>query len=139
MRERIPDRLRGEVAALVRSCWWVQCLLQTEHDKLGMILRAVMAKPTISPPWFGPSAIIDDKGIVLTNYVDESNRAHVGVVVCHIDDLVNNLRRLCDTLGISDVHANALFSQVRGWIKEDARPHTQQANDRVPIEYRRTH
>lgn len=132
----VSGKQRVEIANLVGNQWWARCLLATENDQLGMILRSVMGMPTDLPPWFGPSAIIDQRGIVLTNYVDENNRAHVGVAVCHIDDLVNNLRRLCDTLDISDVHAHALFSQVRGWIKTDARPATEQAEDRVPIEYR---
>lgn len=139
MREHIPDKLRNEVAELVGSTWWCRALLITESDQLGLILRAVMAIPTDRPPWLGPSAIIDDKGIVLSNYVGEDNRPHVGVVVCHINDLVENLRRLCDSLGLSDVHAHALFSQVRGWITSDARPHTEQASDRIPIEYRAVH
>jgi hypothetical protein len=136
MREHIPDKLRVEVAELVRGRYWVQALLATEHDQLGLILRAAFAIPTNNPPWLGPSAIIDQNGIVLSNYVDGNNKRHFAAAVCHIDDLVSNLRRLCDTLGLSDVHAHALFSQVRGWIKEDARPSTEQAEDRVPIEWR---
>ena len=137
MKERIPDRLRVEVADMVRSQWWAQCLLATEEDKLGLILRAAMALPTINPPWLGPSAIIDDKGIILSNYVDESNKMHFAAVVCHVDDMVNNLRDLCDHLALSDVHAHALFAQVKNWIKSDARPETEQPEDRIPIEYRR--
>lgn len=130
---------RAEVAAFVGSLWWARCLLATEHDQLGLILRAVLGKPTNSPPWLGPSAIIDDNGIVLANYVDERNQRTFAAAVCHIDDLVANLRRLCDALSLSDVHAHALFAAVRAWIKSDARPETEQAEDRVPIEYRTTH
>lgn len=136
MKQQIPDKLRKDVAALVGSQWWVRCLLATEEDQLGLILRAVMAKPTLSPPWLGPSAIIDPRGIVLSNYVDANNKRHFAAAVCHIDDLVNNLRRLCDSLSLSDVHAHALFDMVKQWIKSDARPHTEQSEDRVPIEYR---
>jgi hypothetical protein len=139
VREHIPDKLRTEVAELVASQWWTRCLLATETDQLGLILRAVMQIPTNVPPWLGPSAIIDNKGIVLSNHVDANNKRHFAAAVCHINDLVSNLRRLCDTLGLSDVHAHALFAQVKGWIKSDARPHTEQASDRVPIEYRTTH
>lgn len=138
MAERVPDKLREDVASLVRPLWWVRCLLATEHDRLGLVLRATMAKPTNNPPWFGPSAIIDDKGWVLTNYVDENNRMHFATVVCHIDDLVNNLRDLADSLSLSQAHAEALFQTVKAWIKSDARPETEQPEDRVPIEYRRT-
>lgn len=139
MKQHIPDKLRSEVAELVRGRYWVKALLATEADQLGLILRAVMAKPTLSPPWLGPSAIIDQNGIVLSNYVDGNNKRHFAAAICHINDLVSNLRRLCDTLAISDVEAHALFAQVRGWIKEDARPHTEQASDRIPIEYRAVH
>lgn len=138
-KERIPDNLRVEVADLVLSRWWVQALLATEHDQLGLILRAVMGIPTNDPPWLGPSAIIDQKGIVLANYVDKDNRQHFAAVVCHIEDLVNNLRELCNTLQMKDVEAHALFSQVRAWIKTDARPETEQPEDRIPIEYRTVH
>jgi hypothetical protein len=98
-----------------------------------------MGVPTEAPPWLGPSAIIDGKGVVLSNYVDEGNKMHFAAVVCHIDDLVQNLRDLVDSLQITDVQAHALFSQVKGWIKSDARPATEQPEDRVPIEYRRIH
>ncbi len=139
MKQRIPDNLRVEVADMVRSVWWVQALLATESDQLGLILRAVMGIPTESPPWLGPSAIIDQNGIVLSNYVGSDNRFHFAMAICHIDDLVANLRGLVDSLAISDDHAHALFYQVRAWIKTDARPETEQPEDRIPIEYRRTH
>lgn len=139
MKQRIPAKLRGEVAALVAAQWWVRCLIETEHDQLGLILRAVMAKPTLNPPWLGPSAIIDEAGIVLSNYVDAANKHHFAAAVCHIDDLVTNLRRLCDALHLSGDHAHALFAMVRQWIVSDARPETEQAEDRVPIEYRCPH
>lgn len=137
MKEHIPDRLRKDVADLVRSAWWVKCLLATEEDVLGLVLRAVMGVPTESPPWLGPSAIIDNHGLVLTNFVDTNNHMHFAAAVCHIDDLVANLRSLCDTVQITDTQAHALFSQVKGWIKTDARPETEQPEDRVPLEYRR--
>lgn len=139
MTERIPAGLREQVAEMVRQQWWVRCLLATEADQLGLILRAAMGIPTLSPPWLGPSAIMDDKGIVLSNYVDEGNMMHFAAVVCHIHDLVANLRRLVDALQVPDVQAHALFAQVKAWIKSDARPETEQPEDRIPIEYRRIH
>ena len=139
MKEKIPPHLRNEVADMVRQQWWVQCLLRTEHDHLGLILRAVMGIPTLSPPWLGPSAIIDDKGIVMSNYVDAGNKMHFAAVVCHIDDLIANLRNLVDGMAMPDIQAHALFAQVKAWIKADARPETEQPEDRVPIEYRRIH
>lgn len=129
--------LRSEVADIYRQQWWVRCLLQTENDKLGLILRAAMGLPTNDPPWLGPSAIIDDKGMVLSNYVGTDNRPKVGESVCHINELVDNLRRLVEHLRLSDTEAYALFDKVKGWIKQDCRPNTEQAEDRVPIEYRR--
>ena len=130
------DDLRVEVADRVRSLWWARALLATENDPLGLILRAVMGVPTRDPPWLGPSAIIDQKGILLSNYVDSANKKHFAAVVCHVGDLVDNLRGLADSLALSDVHAHALFAQVKGWIKSDARPDTEQAEDRIPLEYR---
>jgi hypothetical protein len=97
-------------------------------------VRSWGSRRTIHRGW--TVAIIDQNGIVLSNYVDENNKRTFAAAVCHINDLVSNLRRLCDTLSLSDVHAHALFSQVRGWIKEDARLTSEQAEDRVPIEYR---
>jgi hypothetical protein len=132
----LSTKEREQIAYTVRQQWWVRCLLETEEDQLGLILRAVMAKPTRNPPWLGPSAIIDQNGIVLSNFVDTDNRMQFAAAVCHINDLVDNLRRLCDSLALSDVHAHALFAMVKQWIKSDARPTTEQAEDRVPIEYR---
>lgn len=133
-----PQSLREEVAAIYRSRWWVKVLLETEHDRLGLILRAVLAKPTNDAPWLGPSAIVDDKGMVLSNWVDEHNHCHFAAGVCTIEDLVGNLRRLCDSLQFSQAEADELFAKVRGWIKVDARPWTEQPEDRIPVEYRRT-
>jgi len=134
--EHIPEKLHVEVADLVRQQWWARALLATESDHLGLILRAVMGIPTKDPPWLGPSAIIDQNGVVLSNYVDSSNKMHFAAAVCSVDDLVGNLRSLVDHLQISDVQAHALFTQVKGWIKSDARPETEQPEDRIPIEYR---
>ncbi len=38
MKEKIPDKLRTEVAELVLAQWWVQILLATEEDHLGLIV-----------------------------------------------------------------------------------------------------
>ena len=137
MAEHIPASIRKEVADLVRQQWWVRCLLATEEDRLGLILRAATGIPTEAPPWLGPSAIIDRQGVVLSNYVDEANHMHFAAAVCHVDDLVGNLRGLVDQLQLTDIQAHALFSQVKAWVKTDARPETEQPEDRVPLEYRR--
>lgn len=132
----IPPQLRKEVADIYLSRWWVKVLLATEQDKLGLVLRAAMAFPSESPPWLGPSAIIDDKGMVLSNWVDEHNHMHFAAAVCTIDELVGNARRLCDALKLNRAEAEALFAKLREWIKNDARPTTEQPEDRIPIEYR---
>lgn len=139
MSEKIPPALRVEVADLLRSRWWVKCLLATETDNLGLILRATMAVPTDAPPWLGPSAIIDQHGVVLSNYVDEHNRMHFASAVCHIEDLVRNLQGLIDAQGLNRMEAEALMGQVRAWIKSDARPQTEQAEDRIPERDRTIH
>ena len=131
-----PPELREEIAADFRQRWWVRCLLETEHDRLGLILRAVMGLPTDDAPWLGPSAIVDAHGMILSNWVDEHNHMHFAAGVCTVDDLVGNLRRLVDALQLSRDEADALFAQVRAWIKVDARPHTEQPEDRIPIEFR---
>lgn len=133
MAERVPEHLREEVAEIYRSLWWVKCLLATEQDRLGLILRAICALPTEKPPWLGPSAIIDEGGRVLSNWVDEHNHFHLAAVVCHIDDLLNNLRDLAAQLQLSHTETEALFAQVRCWIKSDARPIDGNAvEDRIP-------
>jgi hypothetical protein len=137
MGEKIPPELREDVAALLRSLWWAKCLLATEHDLLGLILRAAMAMPTDNPPWLGPSAIIDPAGLILSNYVDKDNHLHFAAVVCHIEDLVRNLQALIDQEGLTFIEAETLMNQVKAWIKSDARPETEQPEDRIPIEYRR--
>ena len=133
----IPPELRTEVADIYLQQWWAQVLLATEEDRLGLILRAVMAIPSADPPWLGPSAIIDDKGMVLSNWVDESNRMHFAAAVCTIKELVDNLRRVCDQCDLSAGDAEKLFDMVRRWIRVDARPNTEQPEDRVPLEYRK--
>lgn len=120
------------------NLWWVRCLLATESDKLGLVLRAAMAKPTLDPPWLGPSAIIDREGIVLSNYVDRlgQRKPIVGFPVCGIDELLDNCRRLADQLALTQAQTEALFDMIRQWIKSDARPTSEQAEDRIPAELR---
>lgn len=129
-------KLRSEVAELYRNQWWVRCLLASEHDQLGLILRAAMAIPSKEPPWLGPSAIIDQDGTVLANYVDERNKMKFAAIVGHIDDVLGNLRELANVLQLPTHEAEALFASVRAWIKSDARPDTEQAEDRVPADQR---
>jgi hypothetical protein len=135
-RNPVPEHLRVEVAEMLRSNWRVKALLATEDGRLGVILRAVLACPTNDPPWLGPSAIVDRAGIVLSNWVDEHNHRHFAAAVCTLEDLVNNCRSLCEALSFTDAEANALFFALRAWIKVDARPATEQPEDRIPLEYR---
>ena len=133
----VPPALRKEVAEIFRGQWWVRALLATEHDKLGLILRAAMAKPTEDPPWLGPSAIVDPNGMVLSNWVDEHNHMTFAVAVCTLEELVNHARDLCDQLRFTQLEAAALFATLRQWVTVDARPETEQPEDRVPLEYRK--
>jgi hypothetical protein len=121
---------------IYRSRAWVRALLATENDKLGLILRAAMAKPTKDPPWLGPSAITDHEGMILSNWVDEHNKFHFAAGVCTVEELVDNLRRLCDSLRLSQEEAESIFLPVRQWItiRNDT---PEKPEDRVPIEYRR--
>ena len=130
------DRLA--LAEAYREQWWVRVLLACEHDKLGLILRAALMLPTQDPPWLGPSAIISEDGYVLSNYVDEHNRMQFAARVCTVQELVDNLCRMCESLALEETESKRLFEAVRQWIKLDARPNTEQPEDRVPEEYRRT-
>ena len=136
LREPIPPELRADVAAMYRSRWWVKALLITEHDKLGLILRAAFAKPTVHPPWLGPTAIVDRDGMVLSNWVDDKQRMTFAAAVCTLQELVDNCRELCNDLKFTQMEANMLFDHLRQWITIDARPKSEQAEDRVPLEYR---
>ena len=130
----IPKQLREDVAAIYLSRWWVKALLATQDDKLGLILRAAFACPTVDPPWLGPTAIIDDAGAVLSNWVDASNRMTFAAAVCTLQELVDNARDLCERLNFTQAEAEALFQRLRQWITIDARPKSEQAEDRIPLE-----
>ena len=132
----VPRALREEVADLLLSRWFVRALLATENDRLGLILRAALEMPTVDPPWLGPSAILNDDGLIRSNWVDEHQVITVGAVVCTLEDLLGNCRRLCDQLAFTQTEADMLFGKLRQWIK-DFRTTGQTAEDRVPIEYRK--
>ena len=55
-----------------------------------------------------------------------------------MQELVDNLCRMCESLALEETESKRLFEAVRQWIKLDARPNTEQPEDRVPEEYRRT-
>ena len=138
----VPEALRKEVAELLLTRWWVRALLATEEDRLGVILRTCLMKQlrelTPGVAVAGAAAILNDGpdgGIIRTNWWD-GRRMHFAAVICSLDDLLGNCRRLCDQLQFTQLEAEALFGALREWIK-DFRTTGETAEDRVPIEYRK--
>lgn len=118
-----------EQREMLRASWQYRVLIAAEHaegenpqDPLFRILTAAIALPTDRPPWCGPSAIITESGLVVCNFVDAAGKQHGPTAMCHLDDLVSNLRRLCDEIHFGQREVDAVFAALRRWITHDNRP-----------------
>lgn len=109
---------------LERSGWRWRAVEATRGGttKLGTILLcAVLRQPPPRPPWFGPSCIITDTGLVVSNFVDRNNVQKGPTVVCPIQELIDNFRGLADHLRLEAADREEMFSELRKWVAVDAR------------------
>lgn len=106
-----------------RQSWVYRAIEATRGNQtqLGCILLSVIGKPCKSPPWFGPTCVITEDGIVIANFVDRHNTMHEARMVCDVADLVMNFRGLMEHIHASDAEIKDCFDQVRKWVAKDYR------------------
>lgn len=92
------------------------------------IVRTVDGTPEAGP-WarsigaFGPSAVIDGRGRLLTNYCHPpcDKPPKVGYPIGQVDNVATLLSGVCDGLGFSQAEVEQVFARFKAWIKTDVR------------------
>lgn len=114
------DQDRIEAA---RQSWQYRAIEATKGNqtKLGCILLSVIGKPCKSPPWFGPTCVVTEEGLVIANYVDRLNTMHEARIVCELAELVSNFRGLAEHINASDTDIVEMFDLLRKWVAKDFR------------------
>ena len=69
---------------------------------------------------FGETADIRVDGLVATLFRDRG-KWYPPTVIGKIEDVRDNMRRLADHLRLTDAERNAMFEEMRKWIKTDHR------------------
>ncbi len=80
-------------------------------------------------PWamsigaFGPGAVIDQRGVLRTNYCHPpcDKPPKVGYPIGRVDKVASLLAGTCDGLGFSQADVEEVFAKFRAWIKIDDR------------------
>lgn len=101
--------------------WQFRVIRASLATTTGSIVRAILAKQTRSYPEFGRTADITKDGW----FISTLKRAGIIIKPCcyigTVEDVRDNLRRLADHCHLTDAEREALFEQLRKWIRRDYR------------------
>lgn len=134
--EPTPEQ-RQRLAELFLAQWWVRCLLATEHDMLGAVLRTVAGKLDTSQAVFGPRCTIlddsdpindslpfpkDGSGVVWTNVLEANSILPAAPKpVFTTKRFAGAVQKLVDDLELTATEAGALVALVQQWVGTDWR------------------
>jgi hypothetical protein len=98
----------------------------TQNGTPLLVLEAIFGK-TYGPgphkgPCYGPFAVINEDGLIVTEYIDKHQALVEIDVFSSVQEFVDNLRRLADAANLTQDEATELAEQARLWIKADYRP-----------------
>ena len=91
-----------------------------------LVLEAIFGATTgeaIRGPAYGPFAVINEDGLIVTEYIDKHQALYEIDAFESVEQLRGNLNRLADAANLADGERIELFEQARLWIKADFRPH----------------
>lgn len=119
MPEKITEQQEKE-----RATWQYKAIAATRGNQtqLGCILIAVMQRSAQHGcPRFGQRCIITSDGYVMARFQDRERIMHESALVCHVQELIDNLRGLAEHLDLSREDREAMFGEVRKWVETDHR------------------
>jgi len=106
-----------------RASWQYRAIALTRGNStmLGTLILAVLGRSAKHPPAMGQNAIITTDGMIVTQVLTRAGILHKAVPIGRVSEVVDELRRLCDTAKLDDAERQALFASVRAWIVKDYR------------------
>lgn len=130
----MPDSPALEQAKLTWK-WRAITITRGNQSRLGAVLLATLGKHTENPPWFGPSAVIDDNGNVFSNFVDRHNSDAAPAFIGTVEEVVSNFNGLADAINATDQEREEMFAGLRQWISKDARAMRESADTLRPTSH----
>jgi len=95
--------------------------LRGNQSPLGTVLLAVLGRQQSRLPRLGTQAYIDAAGIVHVDFWDEHGDHKPASPLNSVKELTDSFRYLADELKLSDADREAMFGELRKWIKRDYR------------------
>lgn len=86
----------------------------------GLIIMAMLAKVPKVGMAFGQTCDIRIDGYVETLFRDRG-KWYPPTIIGRVEDVRDNVRRLCDHLKLDDAEREAVFMELRKWIRRDHR------------------
>lgn len=101
--------------------WKYRVILASMPTTTGVIVRAVLGKRTKYGWGFGINCDIDANGMVRTAARLPNGEVMQGYPIGTVEAVRDSFRRLADHCKLSDVEREALFEELRKWIRRDHR------------------
>ena len=101
--------------------WQYRCLRASFGTTTGIILQAVLGRPSRVGQAFGPTCDIMLDGTVETMHRPYSHQHPHLVRIGKIDAVRDNFRRLAEHCRLADRDQEALFEELRKWVRLDHR------------------
>lgn len=100
---------------------WKWRVLRASHSTTtGLIVQAILAKQTAMGQAFGKHCDISLDGMVMCMH-RQLGAWHGPIAIGSIQSVRDNLRRLADHCKLGDADREALFEELRKWIRKDFR------------------
>lgn len=101
--------------------WKYRVVLASFPTTTGAIVRAMLAQNTQRGPAYGPTADVFADGQVWTKVRDSAGRWMAARPIGHIHAVRDSVRRLADFCRLGSADREALFEELRKWIRKDFR------------------
>lgn len=104
-----------------RATWQYRAVLETRGNQtpVGTMLLSVLGRPAKNPPRFGRSAAITKDGVLVTTF--QARDGSKVTFTCQLQEVIDNFRRLSETLKLTEVEATEMFVELQRWIAFDER------------------
>ncbi len=129
--------LRSKLAEELRESWQGRLLAMSKGkigaitlvilanaypDAMDVLMRVILPGVQVKPPCFQGNARISRTGSVVCNVLGENGIVHLNVeAFANPSELVNEYRRMADSLKLADGERLEMFLAIQKWITGDYR------------------
>lgn len=120
---RLGDMRLTEAQEKERATWQYRAIqrLRGNQTITGCILLSALGRVASNPPTMGLHAVIDENGVLHTDFVDKYRVVHEALPICEAAIMAEAFKRVADELQFTDAETIAMFTEVRRWVSKDLR------------------